>query len=337
MQLTAVVVNFNTAEHTQDSLRSLHAAAGVTRIIVVDNGSTPDERDALIVHLAAMPEVEFIPLESNLGFAEGCNTGIRAALAQESCDAVLLLNSDAQLLPDGAERLVRLLDQNDKVGLAGGRVTKTSGEIDSLGIAFYASCLASNRMTTTDRFFGPTGACVVYQRSLLQALHSAHGYVFDSVFFCYAEDTDVAARALLLGFEPAYCDEVVAQHLGQASSGGGFNDFVLYHGIRNSVWMLVKCVPWPVFWLCSPLIGMMHIAIVLRHGLGGKAKVVMRLYRDALRGIPSMVRKRRMIQASRRIGSFAFLRYMTPRFYDADYLSSAIRQIFTRAAGKTSR
>lgn len=328
VQLTAVVVNFNTARHTQDCVLSLLAASSVAHIIVVDNGSSSAEKKALAAYLATATEVELIPLETNCGFAQGCNLGIHAALTRESCDAVLLLNSDAQLMPGGVASLLELFAEGVAIGLVGGRVIKPSGTIDSLGIAFYASCLASNRMTVRDRYFGPTGGCAIYRRDLLEALQSEHGHMFDSDFFCYAEDTDVAARALLLGYRPAYYDGVVAQHEGQASSGGGFNDFVLYHGIRNSIWMLVKCVPWPVLILCSPLIVSMHIAIAIRHGLGGKGRVVWRLYRDALRGLPAMIGKRHTIQSRRKIGAWKFLQYMTPRFYDADYLLAAIRGVF---------
>ncbi len=328
VQLTAVVVNFNTARHTQDCVQSLLAASSVAHIIVVDNGSISDEKNALSAYLATATEVEFIPLATNCGFAQGCNIGIRAALERDACDAVLLLNSDAQLMPGGASSLLELFANAEPAGLAGGRVTKPSGAIDSLGIAFYASCLASNRMTVRDRYFGPTGGCAVYLREMLEALQAEHGHMFDPDFFCYAEDTDVAARALLLGYRPAYYDGVVAQHEGQVSSGGGFNDFVLYHGIRNSIWMLVKCVPWPVLLLCSPPIVLMHIAIALRHGLGGKCRVVWRLYRDAMRGLPAMFGKRRTIQSRRKIGAWKFLHYITPRFYDADYLLAAIRGVF---------
>jgi GT2 family glycosyltransferase len=332
--LTAVVINFNTAEHTKASVRSLRAAPEVGHIVVVDNGSQPRDRDDLAAFVAQIPDVKLLALPTNLGFAEGSNAGIRAALEARDCDALLFLNSDAQLVPGGAKAMLELCAEDESIGSVGGRVTKPSGAVDSLGIAFYASCLASNRMTTRDRFLGPTGGCAIYRRGVQEELQTEHGHMFDPDFFCYAEDTDVAARALLLGYRSGYYDGVVAQHEGQASSGGGFNDFVLYHGIRNSVWMLVKCVPWPVLWLCSPLIVLMHAAIFVRHGLGGKGKVVLRLYRDAMRGIPAMLRKRRVIQAKRRIGRFAFMRCMTWRFYDADYLSSAIRSLF---AGKSGR
>ncbi len=336
MNLTAVVINFNTVEHTKTSVRSLRAAPEVGHIVVIDNGSQARDRDELAAFVAQVSDARLLMLPVNLGFAEGSNAGIRAALEAPDCDALLFLNSDATLAPDGAQALLALFAEEETIGSVGGRVTKPGGSVDSLGIAFYASCLASNRMTTRDRFFGPTGGCAIYRRELLEKLQAEHGHMFDPDFFCYAEDTDVAARALLLGYRSGYCDGVVAQHEGQASSGGGFNDFILYHGIRNSVWMLVKCVPWPVFWLCSPLIVLMHVAIFVRHGLGGKGKVVLRLYRDAVRGIPAMLRKRRAIQAKRKIGALAFMRCMTWRFYDADYLSQSLRQVFARVFRDTN-
>ena len=333
--LAAVVVNYNTAANTRISVQSLRAAPEVGRIIVVDNGSRAEDCDELAAFLAQIPDTELVRLGANLGFAEGSNVGIRAALTSPACDALIFLNSDAELMPEGAASLLGLFAGDDSIGLVGGRVTKPSGAIDSLGIAFYATCLASNRMVPGDRFFGPTGGCGIYRRELLEALFVAHGHMFDSDFFCYAEDTDVAARALLLGYRPAYFDGVVAHHEGQVSSGGGFNDFILYHGIRNSIWMLVKCVPWPVLLLCSPLIAFMHFAIAIRHSLRGKARVVMRLYRDAFLGLPGALRKRRQIQSRRVVGAGTFLRYMTPRFYDADYLLAAIRSLFTRNPGQT--
>jgi GT2 family glycosyltransferase len=330
VRLTAVVVNFNTALYTRRCVASLVGSTAVARIVVVDNGSRGGEREELEIALAPLSKVELIALPTNLGFAGGSNVAIASALAEPDCDAVLFLNSDAELLPESVEALVAGLGEDARIGLIGGRVDKPSGKVDSLGIAFYASCLASNRMVARDRYFGPTGSCAIYRRNLLERLLEAHGHVFDDDFFCYAEDTDVAARALLLGFEPAFVDRVVAHHEGQVSSGGGFSDFVLYHGIRNSIWMMLKCVPGPVLLLCSPLIAVLHVGIVVRHGVKGKFGVLRALYVDALRGAPGMLRKRRRIQATRCIGSRGFLRFLTPRVYDADYLSSAVRELFTR-------
>jgi GT2 family glycosyltransferase len=82
---------------------------------------------------------------------------------------------------------------------------------------------------------GPTGGCALLRRRLLEDLRAMHGAWFDEQFFCYAEDTDLVIRARWLGYRAAYAADAIVQHEGSLSSGGPDNDFVLYHGIRNSL------------------------------------------------------------------------------------------------------
>ena len=325
-----VLVNYNTADRSLRCVASLHGLAGRIRLIVVDSGSRADDLAALRTGLAqAWPTAELIASPINIGFAAGCNRAIARALAEAAISHVLLLNNDAVATPALEAWLLDHVEGRADADLAGGRVLKLGGEdVDSLGIAFYRSLLASNRLDMQDPYFGPTGGCALYARRVLEALQAAHGHLFDEAFFCYAEDTDVAARALLLGFTPAYTDAVLARHEGQASSGGGFNDFVLYHGIRNSLWMLLKCVPASVILRHLPSLVAIHAGIVLRHGLRGKLRVVFRLYRDALRGSLRMLRQRRRIQRTRRIDAGEFARHVSARFYDRGYVRNALRDLW---------
>lgn len=331
MPLAAVVlVNYNTADRSLRCVASLRGLAGRIRLMVVDSGSRADDLALLRSGLAeSWPAAELIASPINIGFAAGCNRAITRALADPAVSHVLLLNNDA-VATDALQRwLLDHLEGRSDADLAGGRVLKLSGDdVDSLGIAFYRSLLASNRLDMQDPYFGPTGGCALYARRVLEALQAAHGHIFDEAFFCYAEDTDVAARALLLGFTPAYTDDVLARHEGQASSGGGFNDFVLYHGIRNSLWMLLKCVPASVILRHLPSLVAIHAGIVLRHSLRGKARVVFRLYRDAIRGGLRMLRKRRRIQRVRRIAPREFARHVSVRFYDRGYVRNALRDLW---------
>ena len=120
---------------------------------------------------------------------------------------------------------------------------------------------------------------------------------------------------------------MLAHHEGQASSGGASTIFVLYHGIRNSVWMLVKCVP-AAAGRAPPAAPAGRAGIVVRHSLRGKAGVVFRLYRDALLGLPRMWRRRRGIQAGRKVPVAAFRARISPRFYDRGYLRNALRELW---------
>lgn len=331
-QAAVVLVNFNTADRSLRCVASLRALAGRIRLIVVDSGSQPADLALLRDGLAtAWPQAELIASPLNIGFAAGCNRAIVRCLADARVSHVLLLNNDAVATGELAQWLDAHVSGATDSDLAGGRVLKLaagSDEIDSLGIAIYRSLLASNRLDPAEPYFGPTGGCALYSRRVLEALLREHGYLFDEAYFCYAEDTDVAARALLLGFEPRYTDAVLARHEGQASSGGGFNDFVLYHGIRNSIWMLAKCVPASLILRRLPWIVAIHGGIVLRHSLRGKARVVFRLYRDALAGLPGMVRKRRRVQQCRRIGAGEFARRISVRFYDKGYVRNALRDLW---------
>ncbi len=299
--------------------------------MVVDSGSRADDLALLAAVFAeSWPAAELIASPINIGFAAGCNRAITRVLADPAVSHVLLLNNDA-VATDALQRwLLDHLDGRSDADLAGGRVLKLSGDdVDSLGIAFYRSLLASNRLDMQDPYFGPTGGCALYARRVLEALQVAHGRVFDEAFFCYAEDTDVAARALLLGFTPAYTDDVLARHEGQASSGGGFNDFVLYHGIRNSLWMLLKCVPASVIVRHLPWLVAIHAGIVLRHSLRGKARVVLRLYRDAICGqLAHAAQSDAASNSARRIAPREFARHVSVRFYDRGYVRNALRDLW---------
>ena len=326
----AVVVNFNTAGATISAVESLLEDHLLRRIVVVDNASGIDDLAALRAGLGV--RVHLSANDHNRGFAAACNQGIEALLRDPGIEYVLLLNSDAEADPGLPGSLIGAVDIQSGRELVAAKVRQAQAEsrIDSMGIAFYSSCLASNRVSPDDPLFGPTGGCALYTRSLLEDVRAIHGYVFDEDYFCYSEDTDLAARALLLGYSPGMAEGAGAKHIGQLSSGGGFSSFVLYHGIRNSIWTMVKDVPASILLRKAPQIVLLHCGIVLRHVRRGEARTVLRLYLDAVKGLPAMLRKRRIIQSSRRIGASRFLQYVSPRFYDGGMVRDALHELVGR-------
>jgi GT2 family glycosyltransferase len=333
-EFVALVINFNTSRLTVRCVDSLRAT-GIRHILLLDNASRPEEAAYLRASVGAYGvALQLIESSRNLGFAAGSNLLIERALENPSMRFVLLLNNDAVALPLGMAAMLRAA-LNLSADLVGGRMlaypagdSGAPDQVDSLGIALYRPLLASNRKNTGERFLGPTGGCAIYSRRLLEELKTLHGDVFDPVFFCYAEDTDLCIRARLLGYRASYVDTPVALHDGQASSGGGFSDFVLYHAIRNSIWTVFKSVPASIMaryflWFLA-----LHLGIVLRHSLRGKGRIIGRLYLDALRGLPNMWRKRRIIQNTRRIPARRFNDFITPRFYESAYLKRAWQELF---------
>src|SRR5437868_8043224 len=89
-RVAVVLVNWNGATDTLDTLESLDGVMGAEalRVIVVDNGSTDDSVARL---RRERPGLEIVETGANLGFAGGNDAGIRKALEGDEIGWVLLL------------------------------------------------------------------------------------------------------------------------------------------------------------------------------------------------------------------------------------------------------
>jgi N-acetylglucosaminyl-diphospho-decaprenol L-rhamnosyltransferase len=332
--IAIAIVNYKTAEATIACLDSLFAEAiHDACVFLLDNASGSDEYERLRAYSDAHAEsLRFFSSDVNLGFAGGTNTLLTEVLRDSVFDSVLLLNSDTRATQGFIAKLQLLVDPDNHVDMIGGRMLDDKNhDVDSLGITLFRSTLASNRKREDEVLLGPSGGCALLTRRLLEDVRAVHGEWFDERFFCYAEDTDLVVRARWLGYRAAYASDAIVYHIGSLSSGGPDSDFVLYHGIRNSIWWLVKNAPIGWFLLSLPWFVALHVAIWIRHLRRGKARVLWRLYRDAMRGIPEMRRKRAIIKKSRRVPARTFASWVEPHFYQRDYVRRAWRELFSGA------
>ena len=323
------IINYRTAAVTCECVASLAEAGVPLSIYLLDNGS--GERDVTLLRSLAERTSQLRLLESqdNLGFAGGMNKLLDTILADSENETVLLLNSDTKPTPGFLPSMLSRIDSARRIDMVGARQLRPEdGSIESLGIALYRSTLASNRKLDSEILLGPTGGCALLTRRLLEDLKSTYGEWFDDAFFCYAEDTDLVIRARWLGYQPALAEDALVYHIGSLSAGGAESDFVLYHGIRNSLWWLAKDAPGGWFLRSLPWFLLLHAGIWLRHLRRGRIRVLWRLYRDAIAGLPTMLRKRKRILAARRVAATEFARWVEPHFYQRTYLQRAWRQLF---------
>lgn len=328
--LAILILNHATADVT---LRCTDAAladiADDDCVFVLDNGSPSDDAKVLADFASEHPgKIRFLASLKNLGFAGGVNLLIGQALADERVDRILLLNSDTVPQSGFIAAMQARLDPESRTDMVAARLVRDDGTVDSLGISLYCSTLASNRKREEEILLGPSGGCALLTRRLLEDLHATHGEWFDEDFFCYAEDTDLVVRARWLGYRPAYAPDALVYHAGSLSSGGPENDFVLYHGIRNSLWWLIKDAPGGWLLRSLPWFIALHAGIWLRHMRRGRARVLWRLYRDAIRGIPTMRRKRAAIHKTRRVPAAEFAAWVEPHFYERGYARRAWRELW---------
>lgn len=332
------VINYNTAAQTLRCVASLsQCTLPPALILILDNASADDDFDALACGLqnAAHSHIRLFRSSVNLGFAAGSNFLIDQLLAVPNCDFIGLLNNDAVAKPE----LVHLLrdslrSTSDPIGMSGGRMHKLHDpqEVDTLGISLYASLMPADRKDPSDPYLGPTGGCCMMTRAFVQDIKTTTGYCFDERFFCYCEDTDLVLRANLLGYHPAYVDQLVALHEGQASSSYAPSDFIAYHGLRNAIWMHVKSIPASILLRYLGWLLLAHMLTIFRQTLSGRLGVMWRVYRDALKQLSGFTQERKKLQKNFRIRSSQLKGVVATSFYRTGYarlvMGTLIRSLF---------
>jgi GT2 family glycosyltransferase len=110
MQLSVIIVNFKSAALILDALESLYReTTGISfEVFVVDNASGDNSRERIT---GAYPEVLWIDMGYNAGFARANNAGIRAAKGQ----AILLLNPDTLVLDKAVTKAYEALQASSYV------------------------------------------------------------------------------------------------------------------------------------------------------------------------------------------------------------------------------
>ena len=269
-------------------------------VVVVDNGS----RDDTVQWLAqTWPQVQVISLPENVGVTAALNVCAHAG----DGELLALFNNDIELDPECLGELVGALEAHPQAGWASGKLRDfTQRELlDGTGDVFTWAATAGRRghgeldrgqYDVPGEVFGACGGAALYRRSVLELVGD-----FDEDFFAFYEDVDWNLRAQLAGFSCRYVPSALAYHMGSATIGRGLSDFTRYHLWRNRLWIIVKDLPLGAIVRHSPqlLLGQLeNLAMALR---ARKLDVWLRVWRDALLGLPRMLRKRRRVQASRQI------------------------------------
>lgn len=225
-----VTVNWNAGPQLKDCIESVlaHSHGKVSRIIVVDNGSTDGSADVL----ESLPGVDVIRAGENLGFAAACNKGA------EVCGSpyLLFLNPDTRVEANSfTEPLAFMEDpRNAKVGICGIQLVDEDGVVSptcsrfptlarltssALGLeklpGFKASGMkmvewGHRKSSKVDQVMG---AFFLIRREVFDACDG-----FDDRFFVYFEEVDLAFRAAQSGWGCWYLAEARAFHAGGGTS-----------------------------------------------------------------------------------------------------------------------
>lgn len=208
MDISVIIVSYNTADLTVACLESVMASRGLeTEIFVVDNASK--DKSVEIIG-KRFPAVKMIANDTNRGFGAANNQ----ALHDCSGRYVVFLNPDTTVGPESFLSMVKFMDAHPEVGLAGPKVSNPDGSRqDSVSYRY-----PGHRYGAADIGALPgeiacvLGACQIASAKLL---HDIGG--FDEDFFLYGEDQDICLRIRKRGFEIGFIDTAVIMHHGGQS------------------------------------------------------------------------------------------------------------------------
>lgn len=203
-----VILNFNTAQLVLKCVESIRRNVVDTtfEIIVVDNGSDPADRDAVLAH---QDEFQVVVSRQNLGFGGGNMLGANVANGDYLC----FLNSDVELTSDCVTPLVAYLRDHSDVGCITPQQYNSQGQLVSSFNHDLGLLPEIVNRKILERLFP---ARFPSRRRLHDAPFTAHHINgcfllmpaplfwqcggFDMNIFLYSEEYDLSMRLLKLGY-----------------------------------------------------------------------------------------------------------------------------------------
>ena len=310
--VSIVIVTWNGRQHLEACLRAVAAQEGVrAETILVDNASTDGTAEYV---RAEFPWVRLVVLPDNRGFTGGNNAGAREARGRY----IAFLNNDTQADPSWLRTLIAGLDEPSGIALVTSRIVYMHNPaiVDSAGDGLLRWGGAFKRhhgqavggVLQSAEVFGMCGAACLMPRALFEELGG-----FDDDFFASHEDVDLSYRARLRGYRCRYVADAVVRHAGSATIGRA-SEFAVFHGQRNLEWMYLKNTPARLLVLTLPGHLVYNVAAAAHFARQGRLGTFLRAKRAALAGLPAVMRKRALIQRSRRASVDAISRQMESRW-----------------------
>ena len=231
MDLSVIIVNWNSATFLQKCLRSIYQNERHLQfeVLVVDNGSFDGSGEIVAQECLA---AKFVESKENVGFAKANNLGF----AHSSGRNLLFLNPDTEIVGSALEEMVRLLDSRAGAAVAGCRLLNSDFTVQTSCIQRFPTILNqsldSEYLQSTfpnaklwgirsiyDLSQNPavvdvvSGACLMIKRHVFEQVGQ-----FSTNYFMYAEDTDLCFKVKEAGWEVLFLNQVEVIHHGGRSS-----------------------------------------------------------------------------------------------------------------------
>jgi GT2 family glycosyltransferase len=322
----------------QRSLASLrNLSYRPVEILLVDNGC---DDGSIATAEQEFSGVRVLATRKNIGFAGGCNLGLRHAAGKYA----LLFNDDAEATPNFLEPLVEIMESDPQVAACQPKIRSlefpekfdyagaNGGFLDVFGFPF---CRGRIFMTLEEDhgqydeacdLFWASGACCLLRQSALQQVG-----LLDVKFFAHMEEIDLNWRLHLAGYRVRSVPSAVIRH--QAGSTlHPDKPFKIYLNHRNSLIMIMKNYAARTLWWVLPgrlLLDAVAFWYRIFHFDFSRALAIVRAGLHVLRHSRSIYARRREIQKYRRVSDREIKQRIYCRSIVWDYFIAG-RKIFSR-------
>lgn len=221
--VVAIVVSYRTGPRLKECLYALDAHAGISQIVIVDNGNPPEMEAWVKMFAARRGKVIYDKTGKNLGFGRAINRGV----GQSTAANLLIVNPDCVIRHDSVAPLLEASGGQASPCIVGGRIFGIDGKAQrgprrrELTLRRALSKLvggAGINLPSDPQPAGPlpvevtSGAFFLVDRAGFDALGG-----FDEGYFLHVEDIDLCKRALDAGGSVIYQPLAGALHFGATS------------------------------------------------------------------------------------------------------------------------
>lgn len=307
--VSVIIPNFNGEKFLTRCLQSiLTEDRKAYEIIVVDDKSTDDSVKLLKKKFGQEKKLKLIILKKRAGTAATTNIGIKNSRGKY----LFILDNDTKVKKGWFDEIVRFFENHPRAGLAQAKILKmNTDKFDYAGdfmgpfgflIERARSAKDKGQFDKVEKIFGLKSAAMFLKRNVFEKIKG-----FDEDYKMFWEETDLAWRIWLAGYEVLFAPKIIVWHAFGTKEKGPqtyIHHQIYYRGCRNTIMTLIKnlgakklafMLPINIFcWLV--LAGMFFIRLNFKKGLA-----IIRGLSWNLSHLLKTLKKRKNIQKKRKV------------------------------------
>lgn len=260
-----IIINYKSTDYLLRCLKSIYDFLEdlPAKVFIQDN----DSRDGIDRVRTEFPQIMLSKNDHNLGFSRAVNN----ALTQGGSPYIVLINPDSVLIDGFFAPLIRYMEENPDVGIAGPKILNHDGSVQGsartfptplTGLFGRSSLLTrylpnnpftrENILTTQSDGITPmevdwvSGACLIARRKAIETVG-----LMDERFFMYWEDADWCMRMWNKGWKVVYFPQAsVIHYVGVSSDKAISRSLLEFH---KSSYRLFDKYSKSYYWFLKPL------------------------------------------------------------------------------------